>query len=91
MRPILRSVTAVACLCALSAGSAQAQRRGGLSQVPLVVVPNVLNRPVQDALAIIDKVGLARGNVAERPAPGRPGLVFDQSLTPGSRAAAAPR
>ena len=56
-----------------------------VSQVPPVIVPNVMDRPVEDALAQIDKVGLARGNVAERPAAGRPGLVLEQSLTPGTR------
>ena len=49
------------------------------------IVPNVTNRPLETALAMIDKAGLARGRVVDRPSSGQPGIVLDQSLKPGTR------
>ena len=59
--------------------------------VPLVVVPDVTNRPVAQALAVIDKVGLARGNIGDRTNAGPPGVVLDQSLAPGTEVPRGPR
>jgi beta-lactam-binding protein with PASTA domain len=56
-----------------------------VSQVPLVTVPNVMKLPIGDALAQIDKEGLARGGVVDRLSDGQPGIVLDQSIRPGTR------
>jgi serine/threonine-protein kinase len=53
-------------------------------EIPPAIVPDVTNRPVADALALIDKAGLRRGDVDDRPAPGPPGIVLAQSLKPGT-------
>jgi beta-lactam-binding protein with PASTA domain len=52
-----------------------------------VIVPTVTNLPLSKALALIDSAGLTRGNVANRPTQGTPGIVLDQSLAPGTQVA----
>src|SRR6185436_5247913 len=42
-------------------------------------------RRVDEAWAMIDRAGLARGRLDERPSPGPSGLVVDQSLKPGTQ------
>lgn len=56
-----------------------------VSQAMMVAVPDVTNRPVEEARAAIERAGLSPGAVVERPAPGEAGLVVEQSVTPGSR------
>jgi beta-lactam-binding protein with PASTA domain len=58
-----------------------------VSQVSLATVPNVLNLPMEDALARIETAGLTPGNVTPRDAPGPPDRVLNQSLKPGTRVA----
>jgi beta-lactam-binding protein with PASTA domain len=55
------------------------------AQVPPATVPDVTGRPLETALAMIERAGLARGRIDERPSSGRPGIVLDQSLKPGTR------
>ncbi len=55
------------------------------AQVPPAIVPDVTGRPLETALAMIERAGLARGRIDERPSSGRPGIVIDQSLKPGTR------
>jgi serine/threonine-protein kinase len=68
-------------LCALSPVFAQAP------QPPPTTVPDVTNRPLETALAMIDKAGLARGRIVDRESDGQPGIVLDQSIKPGTRVA----
>jgi beta-lactam-binding protein with PASTA domain len=84
-RALLRCVTALMCLCTLSPDLAQAQRPSAAVQTPPAIVPDVTDTPLETALVMIDRAGLARGRIVDRPSSGRPGIVLDQSIRPGTR------